>query len=581
MNNKNEYVNLTTHMLRTLFTILILVVSTSFLQAQSGGADDANRKRYERAKQQFDAGQYAQALDLFSPLSQAAPNNPYATYASYFYALSAFYSQNYQTAKDMLLQIKTKYPKWTQQAQVDYWLANTYFELQDYPQALTVLQRIQNSQEASRSLKEDAEAMGEFYLRSVNDVAQLQTLQAQYPDNKTIATQLVSNVVRQNISQPELVQLKDQLVQKFKIDEAAYGIGKASSIKKEVYNIAAFLPFLTDKLNPSGRIGNQFVINLYAGMELAVEDLKKEGIDVQLYAYDTQQDYGKTQEILEQNEMLGMDVIVGPLYPGPFRAVSQFSQEHQVYMFNPLSKNPLAIANNPFAYLTNPSTVTEAQQAAFFTKDTLNRNKAIVVTEGGTRQDTARVNAFARNFQADRNHQVEVMELADFNQATMEAFVELLQTMGDSTVVYVASDQELVITNTVSAVVMAAGPYTLMGNDAWLDISTISYDQLEDLDTYLLNASYMDYSSKQIRNFQQAYRQKYFTVPDKYAYAGYDMMYFIGQMLNRYGIYFQEFFTENKPVKSLFFQGYNYYQSNDNQLIPIVRFEEGVLKETE
>ena len=128
---------------------------------------------------------------------------------------------------------------------------------------------------------------------------------------------------------------------------------------------------------------------------------------------------------------------------------------------------------------------------------------------------------------------------------------------------------------------MAAGPYTLMGNDAWLDISTISYDQLEDLDTYLLNASYMDYSSKQIKNFQQAYRKKYFTVPDKYAYAGYDMMYFIGQMLNRYGIYFQEFFTENKPVKSLFFQGYNYYQSNDNQLIPIVRFEEGVLKETE
>ena len=104
-------------------------------------------------------------------------------------------------------------------------------------------------------------------------------------------------------------------------------------------------------------------------------------------------------------------------------------------MFNPLSKNPLAIANNPFAYLTNPSTVTEAKQAAFFAKDTLNRNKAIVVTEGGTRQDTARVNAFARNFQADRNHQVEVMELADFNQATMETFVELLQTMGDSTVV--------------------------------------------------------------------------------------------------------------------------------------------------
>ncbi len=569
--------------IRTIGWSLLLVAGMPFAFGQAGNNTAALfKERYERGKELYEQGQYASAIEAFRSLSRTEVGNPYTIYASFYFALSAFQQQDYALAKNMLLQIKSKYPKWSKMSDVDYWLANTYFKLDDYAQAMSLTKSLDQQKGTTRSTLEDAQAMKEFFVSRLNDTRQLRALLQDYPQDKLVATQLV----RQLVTNDENLALKDSLVQIFGIDEASFGVAsQASSIKKDVYNVAAFLPFFYDKLMVENeRVGNDFVVELYQSMRMAVNDLQKEGVNVQLSAYDTERDYDATQRLLEKDEVKNMDVIIGPLFPGPFRAVSEFTQEQQIYMFNPISTNPLVMQGNPFSFLTKPSLLTEARHAAQFARDTLNRPVAVVVTDD-TKQDTARVGAFIRAFrQEDPDREVHLEVFRSFNVDAIEDFVDTLVYYGkrnetEPPVVYVASNNDLVITNTISAVVMAKTPVTLIGNDSWFDITSITYEQLEELNVHFLSPGYTNHKRRNVKNFEQAYRREYNAVPSKYAHAGYDAMYYIGQMLREYGTYFQEFYTNPKPVKSLLFGGYNYFEAQDNQVVPIIRFEDGVLRE--
>jgi ABC-type branched-subunit amino acid transport system substrate-binding protein len=547
---------------------------------QSWGQTGTVQQRYNRAKALYEQGNYQQAIEIFQPLSRVDKSNPYAPYASYFYALSALRIEDYNLAKNMFLQIKTKHPRWPKMPEVNYGLANAYYALGDYEQGFALTNDLLANNQVDNTLKEEAQAMKRYHVAKASD-KELQDLLERFPSEKTVAEQLVTNITYSVYDEDQQLK-KDSLVQEYSIDLADLGIAsQAASVRKEQYNIAAFLPFFREKLNLSlsdNRVGNQFILDLYRGMELAAQDLQSEGINVQLHAYDTEREYDVTQEILAQEEIQYMDVFVGPLYQGPFRAVSEYALENQKYMFNPLSGNPQIIGDNPFSYLIKPSSITEAKLAARYALDSLDATQAVVVT-GPSKRDSARVYTFIENFQEAYNQEVHLEIIEDYNEETMELFVEKLQELHElgETVVYVASDQELVITNTISAVVMSALPLKVIGNESWFDYTTISYEQLEELGVYLFSPIYLDNDNTRVEEFRQRYRETYYSLPSKNVFVGYDIVYFLGQMLNEYGVYFQEFFVNEQPVPSVFFQGYNYFQSNDNQIIPILHFEDGSL----
>ena len=555
----------------------------------ASSAEEAYRQQYEQGKQQYKQENYSAAIETFRALSRAGENNPYVVYASLHFAMAAFQSGDYSLAKNMLLQIKSKYPKWNQMSEVDYWLANTYFELGDYEQALTLLKELNQQKGTTRNTLEEADLMKQYYIGEVTEPDQLQSWLKQYPDDRAIATQLVKQILQGGNN--ELIPLKDSLVQAFRIDEASFGFAsQASSIKKEVYNVAAFLPFFYNKLTVANeKVGNDFVLDIYQGLLMAADELQQEGINIQLYAYDTERDYDVTQRLLEKEEMKAMDVIIGPLYPGPFQAVSEFSREQQIYMFNPISANPQVVTNNAFSFLTKPSTVTEAQRAASYARDTLGRKMAIVVSDDSS-QDSARVATFMETFQQnDELYEIHRHVFRNFNEDVLEELADTLayfskreeEAATEPPVVYVASNRDLTITNAISAVVMANEPLTLFGNDSWFDITSITFEQLEELGVLFFSPGYMDYNRRTVEKFTQAYKRRFNTLPSKYAYTSYDAMYYIGQMLQEYGTYFQEFYTDNKPVNSLFYEGYNFFEANDNQVVPMIRFEEGILREAE
>jgi len=54
-------------------------------------------------------------------------------------------------------------------------------------------------------------------------------------------------------------------------------------------------------------------------------------------------------------------------------------------------------------------------------------------------------------------------------------------------------------------------------------------------------------------------------------------MIFAGKALHQYGVYFKQGLSNAGIIPGFLFEGYNYTNSRDNQLVPFIRFQDGEL----
>ena len=57
------------------------------------------------------------------------------------------------------------------------------------------------------------------------------------------------------------------------------------------------------------------VTDFYLGAELAIDSLRNQGLQVDLTVFDTERRNTKINEIISENQLKGMDVVIGPVYP--------------------------------------------------------------------------------------------------------------------------------------------------------------------------------------------------------------------------------------------------------------------------
>ena len=313
-----------------LFLILLFFIATlTTTQAQDFF------RQYKNAKDLFDEKKYSLAMESFKPLIVYDVNNPYAEYASFFFSLSAFYQGYPAVAKDNLLQLKKLHPDWNQLDDVNYWLAKIYFDQHQYFQALLQLKSIK-----SAAFREDVDAMQKFYLSQIDDVETLKMMMEENQDNAIAAYALVKAISSQPIYQQDAT-LFEKMITKFNLNRKEFASNiKPVSIKKDKYRVSLLFPFLASTMEPTATTkANQFVIDLYEGMKYAADTLAKQGIRIELLAYDTEKSVEKLQKLLKTDELKSSDLIVGPFFTEEAKLVQEFSMTNHINVINPVSNN--------------------------------------------------------------------------------------------------------------------------------------------------------------------------------------------------------------------------------------------------
>ena len=564
-------------------SLTILAVLCHFLVfAQSENFQDD----YKNGKALYKSGKYRLALQAFEPATKDVEGNPFAPYASFFYALSAYHADLDYQAKSMLLQIKSKFPQWERMDEVNLWLGKVYFEDQDYDRALTVLNDIK-----SNEIKENAAKMKLHFLHDINDIDSLKNYLQEYPRDKSIAKVIADRIIEQPVLKRD-VEYLEQLISEYDLKEDVYGVVKpAKSLKKNKYKVAVLFPFMYEQFTTVSSQKKNFVYELYEGIMLAQDELKQKDVDIELYAYDTRKDAEHVAEILNQPEMKGMDLIVGPLLSETVEKVTDFSYENKINMVNPVSSNSKIVGNNPYSFLFLPSVETQGQKAANFAVQHFNeRNNQVMIYYGEGEKDSI----LAYNYKKvldENDYQIVHLRKVDREEAkNIYQYLTRVREVDDEEELIIAkdsighifvaadSDDGMIAANIISAVETRGDSIPIMGLDDWLDFSFIIPEQLERLGVCMISPSFIDITSENYKEFRQRYIDFAHILPSKYVAVGYEMMSFYGQLMDRYGTYFQVSFDEMDFRSGDLMPGYKYNGSNDNQYVPIIRFVDSELK---
>jgi hypothetical protein len=587
---------------KRIFTVLI-TTSMLALLATNAQSQDSFESRFENGKELMKLNKFGLAMQAFKPLINEISGNPYEKVASYYYAVAAYNSDQQSVARDMFLQIVSKFPDWRQVDEVYLWLTTIYLQQGDYLKAMSYASRIEKA-----DARQSATELKKRYLKSAN-LTMLDSLLHQYPSDKAIAINLADRIAVQPFLEQDR-ELLENIVSVFDLDPGKYRVEEElTSTKKNKYQIAVLLPFMHDEMEQNPKhLSNEWVIDLYEGILLGAFTLQQQGIDLSIHAYDTEQSGTATAQIVEKPEMKHMDLIIGPLYSEPVEIVSEFAFQQKINMLNPLSNNSKIIGNNPYAFLFRPTYELQAETTAEYVAQNISSKNAFIFygsiesdsiiayaykqeierrgfnvchienipTEEGKKIFDILTNTLTIEFDASEFDSLVVQDKVEGNLRITEKDYLVIQpdSIGH---LFIASYDPALIANSLTALEIRRDSIQLIGLERWLD-ARISLDGMNNLQTHFIAPNYIDSRKPGVARVDSLYLNTFSTFPSRFSYTGYDLISVVGKLMQKSGNLFQYDPGINSFIPGEIYEGLLFGDKNCNQVVPIVRFEDAELR---
>jgi len=356
--------------------------------------------------------------------------------------------------------------------------------------------------------------------------------------------------------------------------------------KKDLYHVAFFAPFGywraeeidVDKIVRRQEVfppKTEFSLQLYEGMLLALDSLQKRGVKIRLHVYDSDEnDSASIQTILSRPEFASMDLIIGPLYPGPFTRVAKFAAEKKICAVSPVSQNNRVLFGNPYALKTTASVTTQMEQLADFVIKKHPRKKVLVVSSANPK-DVAFVNAFRKTYDtlrnASGNDTVQVLRgIGNLSASLM---------YGDTTVLIIPTNSQTYVTDLTRALngIAEKNKLIVYGTSAWLNYENLDFEYLQAIQLRFPTPYFIDYDSPAVKKVRLDYQRAYGGDVNMYVMMGYDLAWYFGDALYRHGTGFHAKLPELKS--SGLQQRFDFFRSDagsgyENRGMHVVKMEE-------
>ena len=114
---------------------------------------------------------------------------------------------------------------------------------------------------------------------------------------------------------------------------------------------ALMLPFMTEQASKKDE--QLRMIEYYEGFLIAMDSLKRQGVSVELFTYDTGGNENTVKSILAKKEMEDMNIIFGPALQKNVEVVADFAKKHDIRLVVPFSPKVDQVFNCPNIYQIN------------------------------------------------------------------------------------------------------------------------------------------------------------------------------------------------------------------------------------
>ncbi|WP_339713199.1 ABC transporter substrate-binding protein [Cyclobacterium amurskyense] len=542
------------------FLFLIVPLFTAYSQE---GFD-----QLEQAKKQIQQGNQAEAMELLRPYLDKEKYSSLSDYARYHFARAAYGNRQFELAKEALNSlIATR--GFAKKDDARYLLALCHFELSSPNGALRLIDQI-----SDETLKKEGYKASYNFLK-VSASSSLAVQYGLFPENKGLVMALKERLETQG----SMSSTERSLYEKIRSEALTQGSSNVKlSSKDNVLDIAVVLPF-----NYEGRSGvqsinsNNFVLQLYQGIKLALDQAKSNGVKLNFKTFDTERSDAKVRGILEDDFLSNADIIIGPLYPEETALVASFAQQRQIPQINPLSNIDENVKGFEYSYLFRPSIQAISQNVLDYCRKF--EGKRVAIAYSGTSRDELLAATFVdmariSGLQIVKNQKVTTRDMQGFFES-LELGKGKSQT-ADLMVIF--SDDPNIASPTFGLVESLGAGLPVVVMESWLYFDFANYDMMETQNFHFVGNNTVDFNNELLDDFRNDYMNHYKINPSSFAYMGFELADFVTKVINEEkGFDFQKNLDRRSFIKGNLTFGFNFSRVRFNNYVPILSLEDGVL----
>lgn len=310
-------------------------------------------------------------------------------------------------------------------------------------------------------------------------------------------------------------------------------------LKKDIKTIkaAVMLPFMA---GTSTNMDEQVrMVEYYEGFLMAVDSLKKQGVSIDLYTYDTKGREATLNSILSKKEMKNMDIIFGPAKAQDIDVLATFADKNNIRLVVPFAPKVDEVFKNPHIYQINtPQSYLYSEVYEHFTRKFSDSNVIFLNASNGDREK----DEFIKGMKTElRNNGISYRDFTvtdNFYEIT--TVIDTLRnnifipTSGKSTALVKILPQLTQIRRERPNYMM-----NLFGYPEWQTYTNDYLASFYEIDTYFYSSFYTNNLFPAAVHFTNSYRRWYSkdmaNIYPKYGMLGYDTGYFFLKGLSKYG----------------------------------------------
>lgn len=305
-----------------------------------------------------------------------------------------------------------------------------------------------------------------------------------------------------------------------------------TSTKKEVYNVALFLPIYAkeNNFNDKYTVGGEF----YEGVLMGIEDFNGATLKLQVQVFDTENDTIEIKEILKNTDLKKFDLIVGPLFASAFQIVAHKAKADSVVCVSPFSQIFKVVGGFPNVHKITPSATTIVDQSAQYIAKRHGRQNVIFVTNAN-KKDAGSMALYRAHLTLAFGKLGYTFKELTYKQGS-KIPEDILSATGENFLVFPCSDQALVGAF-VDQLHDLSYKYILRvwGLNQWQNYDNLAFDKLNRLNLHFARTGFADSENKALADVNRRCREKYKNDASEYFLQGYDIITYYIAMLQKYG----------------------------------------------
>lgn len=316
---------------------------------------------------------------------------------------------------------------------------------------------------------------------------------------------------------------------------------------KQRYKVALMLPFsvgrndsmmTADPNEPRFYELSRIAAQFYGGARIALDSLEKIGLRADVQVLDLGDEARIWSSVIQEPEIKGMDLFIGPFHR---TAIEQLARTNpHALIVCPVPQTNKLLLGNPKVSKVTPTRSDLVRHTARYVAQRHSRDNVIMLRpdiqgEKEVQEQMARLLQESLSGQPSRlRDSVLVLSTGRRDVGTLTI---LLDASRPNVIVVPSEDVEFV-TAVVGKLRPLASKYNiqLIGMERWLGFDIIAATDLDLLNFTFAASSFIDRNDPSVARFAAGFEERFKTIPDEYAFLGFDVTFFFLKGLMTRGV---------------------------------------------